>query len=132
MSIGQSQDDPTPSKEIVWLHGEIKTPPFSEDGRMEAGFFLRRIQDGEPIGMPISRPMPSIGPRCHELRVRDEQHNWRILYRIDPDAILIVDVFPKTTGQTPKAVIDTCEKRLSRYDEATKRPKGKTFGGKES
>jgi len=130
MSTGHSQEDPTPSKEIVWLHGEIKTPPFSEDGRIEAGFFLRRIQDGESIGMPMSRPMPSIGPGCHELRVRDGQHNWRIIYRIDPDAILIVDVFPKTTEHTPKAVIDTCEKRLSRYDEATKPPKGKKSGGK--
>lgn len=132
MSIGPTQENPTPSKDIVWLHGEIKTPPFSEEGRIEAGFFLRRIQNGESIGMPWSRPMSSIGPGCHELRVRDEGHNWRIIYRIDPDAILIVDVFAKTTQQTPKAVIDLCQNRLTRYDEATKLFRGKKPGGKKS
>ncbi len=64
--------------------------------------------------------MPTIGPRCHELRVRDESHNWRIVYRIDPDAILILEVFVKTTQQTPTRVIKVCQTRLSRYDEAAK------------
>ena len=66
--------------------------------------------------MPLSRPMPSIGARCHELRVRDEDHNWRIIYRIDHDRILLVDVFPKTAQQTPKHVIAACKARLKIYD----------------
>lgn len=57
----------------------IRTPPFSADARVEAGSLLRRLQEGGLIGMPHSRPMPSIGPRCHELRVRDAGHLWRIL-----------------------------------------------------
>lgn len=68
--------------------------------------------------MPDSRPMPSIGARCHELRVRDEGHNWRIVYRLDSDAILILEVFAKTTQQTPKQIIETCKRRLKKYDEA--------------
>jgi phage-related protein len=60
--------------------------------------------------------MPSIGAQCHELRVRDEGKNWRIIYRIDEDAILILEVFTKTTRTTPASVIDTCQKRLSKYD----------------
>src|SRR6266498_3586344 len=103
---------------LVWLQGEIKTPPFSEAARIEAGTLLRRLQEGESLGMPHSRPMPSIGPRCHELRVRDEGHNWRIIYRLDADAILIVEVFAKTTRETPKQVLDACQRRLRRYDEA--------------
>lgn len=105
-------------KAVVWLHGEIKTPPFSKEARVEAGALLRRLQEGESLGMPHSRPMPSIGSRCHELRVRDEDHNWRIVYRIDPDAIVIADVFAKTTRETPKHVIDACQRRLKRHDEA--------------
>jgi hypothetical protein len=35
--------------------------------------------------------MPSIGPYCHELRFPDRDQMWRIIYRIDPDAIIIVD-----------------------------------------
>ena len=74
------------------------------------------MQQGVSIGLPHSRPMPSIGERCHELRIRDAEKNWRIIYRIDDDAILIVEVFNKSTRTTPKNVIDICRKRLSRYD----------------
>lgn len=105
-------------KPLVWMHGEVKTPPFSKEARVEAGTLLRRLQEGESLGMPHSRPMPGIGPRCHELRIRDETRNWRIVYRVDDDAILVVEVFQKTTRQTPKHVIDTCRRRLKRYDQA--------------
>jgi len=108
-----SQDKP-----LVWHHGEVKTPPFSAAARQEAGMLLRRLQRGENLGMPHSRPMPAIGPRCHELRVRDENRNWRIIYRIDDDAIVIVEVFQRTTRQTPIVVIEVCQRRLSIYDSA--------------
>jgi phage-related protein len=104
-------------KPLVWLEGEIKTPPFTVAARIEAGTLLRRLQQGENIGMPHSRPMPSIGPACHELRIRDADQNWRIIYRIDPDGIVIVDVFAKRTGQTPQSVINRCQRRLRLYDE---------------
>lgn len=45
--------------------------------------------------MPHSRPLPIIGRRCHELRVRDEKDTWRIIYRLDSDAVIIVEVFSK-------------------------------------
>ena len=104
-------------KPLVWLEGEIKTPPFSTVARIEAGTLLRRLQQGENIGMPHSRPMRTIGKRSHELRVRDENQNWRIIYRVDSDAIVIVEVFAKKTGATPKRVIDKCKARLKAYDE---------------
>jgi phage-related protein len=104
-------------KPLVWLEGEIKTPPFSREARIEAGTLLRRLQQGENIGMPHSRPMPSIGARCHELRVRDENQNWRIMYRIDSDAIVIMEVFAKKMGATPKRVMVKCKARLRAYDE---------------
>ena len=103
-------------KPLVWLHGEVKTPPFSQEARIETGVLLRRLQQGENLGLPHSRPMPSIGAHCHELRVRDASKNWRIIYRIDNDAILILEVFHKTTRTTPDSIIDTCQKRLSKYD----------------
>jgi phage-related protein len=108
-------------KPLVWLHGEIRTPPFTKEARVEAGTLLRRLQEGEVLGLPSSRPMPSIGPRCHELRVRDENRNWRIIYRLDADAIVIAEVFAKTTRQTPKHVVTTCKRRLRLYDDAAKR-----------
>ena len=68
--------------------------------------------------MPHCRPMPAVGARCHELRVGDEGVTWRIVYRIDPDAIVIADVFAKKTAQTPPAVLEACRKRLKEYDDA--------------
>ena len=61
-------------------------------------------------------PDPSIGRRCHELRVADEKVSWRIVYRIDEDAIVILEVFSKKTGKTPKSIIDICRTRLREYD----------------
>jgi phage-related protein len=110
-----------PRKPLLRLRGEIKTPPFSMVARIEAGTLLRRVQEGESLGLPSSRPMPGIGARCHELRVRDAGRNWRIIYRIDPDAILIVDVFAKATRRTPKRIIDDCQARLRAYDDAARR-----------
>jgi len=68
--------------------------------------------------MPQSRPMPEIGRRCHELRIADGEHTWRIIYRVDPDAIVIVEVFSKKTRKTPANVIERCKQRLRAYDEA--------------
>lgn len=103
-------------KPLVWLEGEIKTPPFSAASRLEAGILLRRLQRGEQLSLPQSRPMPSIGPRCHELRINDENVAWRIIYRVDPDAIIILEVFKKKTNQTPKQIIEACRRRLRDYD----------------
>jgi phage-related protein len=103
-------------KPLVWLHGEVKTPPFSSAARLEAGVLLRMLQRGDRLGMPASRPMPSVGARCHELRIVDETVTWRIMYRLDEDAVVILEVFAKKSGQTPKHVIDTCKARRKRYD----------------
>ena len=103
-------------KPLAWWHGEVKTPPFSQEARIESGVLLRRLQQGETLGLPHSRPMPSIGAHCHELRIRDSDKTWRIIYRIDEDAILIVEVFQKTTQKIPTNIIDNCQKRLKKYD----------------
>ena len=103
-------------KPLVWLHGEIKTPPLSNARRIEAGYLLRQLQIGIKLSLPHSRPMPSIGARCHELRVNDENETWRIIYRIDHDAIVILDIFEKKTQKTPKSVIDNCQRRIRDYE----------------
>lgn len=107
---------PRADKPLAWLHGEIKTPPLSSEARIEAGLLLRRLQRGERLGMPHSRSMPAIGARCHELRIQDGDVTWRIIYRIDPDAIIICEVFAKKTQATPRSVIESCRRRLAAYD----------------
>ena len=105
-------------KPLAWLAGEVKTPPFSTAARIEAGFLLRRLQQGEVLKMPQSETLPEIGRRCHQLRIRDADHLWRIVYRTDPDAVVIAEVFDKKTGKTPRPIIAVCKRRLQEYDNA--------------
>ncbi len=102
-------------KDLVWLQGEIKSPPFSNDARIEAGVLLRKLQQGEKLSLPHSRPMPTIGPGCHELRVQDREVTWRIFHHIDADAIVLLAITDKKTRETPKRVLDTCRARLAQY-----------------
>jgi phage-related protein len=108
-------------KPLVWLRGEVKTPPFGQQARVEAGFLLRRVQAGQLLGLPESRPMPDIGPACHELRITDGPVSWRIVYHITPDAIVILDVFAKKTAATPKQVLVACRKRLAAFQHVTRK-----------
>ena len=103
-------------KPLRWLHGEVKTPPMSTAARREMGMLLRDLQEGEMLSLPHSRPMPSIGKRCHELRVIGEKKTWRLVYRVEWLAIVILDVFEKKTTKTPRSVIDTCQGRLKMYE----------------
>jgi phage-related protein len=124
--VAKDEDDTTSErpgrKPLAWLHGEIKTPPFTEEGGREAGQLLRLLQEGENLGMPQAEPLPLVGTRCGALRVRDGQHSWRIMYRVDPDAVLVLEVYAKKTKKIPKKVIDRCKKRLKDYDATAKKP----------
>lgn len=103
------------ARPLVWLKGEVKTPPFSSEARVEAGFLLRRLQQGESLGLPHSRPMPSIGSQCHELRVNDTNQTWRVVYYLASDAVVILDVFSKKSAGTPNDVLINCRRRLAAY-----------------
>jgi phage-related protein len=105
-------------KLLFWLNGEVKSPPFSKKARLEAGFLLRKLQQGINLSMPESRPMTNIGKHCHELRIPDGDKTWRVIYRLDEDAVVIAEVFQKRTRKTPKTVVDICERRLKDYDNA--------------
>ncbi len=107
-------------KPLVWLAGEIRTPPFSAGARVETGVLLRRLQRGETFGMPHARAMPSVGRRCLEVRVPDKTKSWRIMLRVDSDAIVIAEVFAKKSQKTSAKVIAACKKRLKQYDEIVK------------
>ncbi|MFH1833645.1 MAG: type II toxin-antitoxin system RelE/ParE family toxin [bacterium] len=106
----------TAHKPLVWLHGEVKTPPLSASARIEAGILLRKLQFGELLSLPQSRPLPTVGKQCHELRIVDAQSTWRIIYRLDAGAVVILEVFSKKTQTTPKSIIEACQRRLREYD----------------
>ena len=105
-------------KALIFLSGEIKTPPFSAAARQEAGDLLRQVQEGVKLSIPHSRPLPTLGPRCHELRVRDETVTWRIVYRADFDAVLVAAVFPKKSQALQDRMLEVCRQRFAAYDRA--------------
>ena len=111
-------------KPLVWLRGEVKTPPFGAEARIEAGFLLRRLQRGDTVELPQSRPMSGIGTACHELRIVDGHVNWRIMYHVAPQAIVILDVFAKKTAATPVRILAECRKRLAAFQQAVSGKKG--------
>jgi hypothetical protein len=57
-------------KPLVWLRGEVKSPPFSKDARLEAGFLLRRLQ-------PARRGSGSTMMRKSKQK-KLEENGWRI------------------------------------------------------
>lgn len=111
------------SKPLRWLSGEVKTPPMSLEARREMGFLLRQLQEGEILSLPHSRPMPSIGKACHELRVNDQNKTWRLFYFLDSVAVVILEEDEKKTQKTAQSKIETCRKRLKNYENAKRQRK---------
>lgn len=105
-----------PPKKLILYQTEIKTPPLSSAARVEVGQFLRKLLEGESLAMPHSRPMSTIGARVHELRVNDENQTWRLIYRLDKNEVLVVDLFSKKTEQTALADVRRSQGRLCAYD----------------
>jgi len=66
--------------------------------------------------MPASRPMQSLGRRIQELRIPDAFNTWRIIYRTDPDAVLILAALSKKSQVTPKWILKACVRRAKEYD----------------
>lgn len=60
--------------------------------------------------------MSSVGARCRELRIDDVNKTWRIVYRIDSDAIVILEIFEKKSQKTPKEMIENCKRRIRLYE----------------
>ena len=86
---------------------------FSKDARARLGRGLFRLQTGERIPMPSSRPMPSVAPGVSELRVRDEDGIFRVFYyTAAPQGVLVFHAFVKKTQRTPPLEIDLARKHL--------------------
>ena len=110
--LGDMEEMPWRETELFQVDERVASP--GSDDRNLTHMVLGLSMDHQSA----LRPMPVIGRRCHELRVLDGTATWRIVYRTDPDAIVILAVFAKTTRATPGSVIDNCVRRLKEYDDA--------------
>jgi phage-related protein len=81
--------------------------------RIAFGESLRLLQEGVTLGMPASRPMPSIAPGVDELRAKEPSGQYRAFYLKKSRAgILILRAFHKKTQETPKSEIRLAQTRL--------------------
>ena len=86
---------------------------FPESVREDLADALARLDEGHKLSMPLSRPMPAIGKRVHELRLRDASGIYRIIYVIlDVDGIWLLYAFKKKSQQTQLRDIELAKKRL--------------------
>lgn len=86
---------------------------FPEDIRGELADALARLDEGHTLGMPLSRPMPSIGKGVHELRFRDRAGIYRVIYvLVGGGSIYLLHAFMKKARETPQLNIDLAKKRL--------------------
>ncbi len=74
---------------------------------------LARLDEGHNLSMPLSRPMPSIGSGVHELRFRDRQGIYRVIYFVKRAGdIWLLHAFKKKTQATPLQNIELAKQRL--------------------
>lgn len=86
---------------------------FPKEARIRLGRGLYRMQLGEHVGMPNSRPMPAVAPGVSELRVRGEDGIFRVFYYMASSrGVLVFHAFVKKTQGTPPLEMELARKRL--------------------
>lgn len=95
---------------------------FPETARCEAGFELREVQKGnEPTDW---KPMSSIGAGVKEIRVKDKQGVFRVVYLVKYlDRVIVLHAFQKKTQKTAKKDLDLAKQRLKLVLEGVKNGK---------
>jgi phage-related protein len=83
---------------------------FPQRARRTAGFQLDRVQNG--LDPDDWKPMNTIGAGVREIRVRDADGAFRVIYMAKwSDAIYVLHCFQKKSGKTSKEDIDVARRR---------------------
>lgn len=86
---------------------------FPEEVRRELGKIIFDLQKGAKLSMPLSKPIPSVGPGVEELRIKDRAGAFRAFYLTrNANAVLIFHAFQKKTQKTPQKEIEIGKRRL--------------------
>jgi phage-related protein len=94
---------------------------FPVEVKRELGKAILDLQKGHTLGMPLSRPMPSVALGVEEIRIRDARGIYRVFYfKKSKRGILIPHAFVKKTQRTPQHELKLARRRLrelSYYEE---------------
>jgi phage-related protein len=94
-------------KALAFVRGE------EPDIRKQIGEALRDLQKGISLGLPLSRPMPTVASGAHELRVRSKTTAIRVFYFVKlTEAVVVFHAFQKKTQKTPTHELAIGRQRL--------------------
>jgi len=99
-------------KPIVWLgSARADLRAFPSEARQEAGFQLRRVQQGlSPMDW---RPMSDIGPGSVEIRIH-AAGEYRVFYVAKfSEAAYVLHAFHKQGQKTPQREIEIAQRRYA-------------------
>ena len=100
--------------EIEWNKQTLKrVKNFPNDIKREIGYLIFKLQIGEYLKMPFSRPIPILGKNCHELRIKGKDDTYRAFYFLKiKKKIILFHAFQKKSQKTPQKEIETGKKNL--------------------
>ncbi len=99
-------------KQVRWIgDSRERISAFPDEARREAGYQLERVQAGkDPADW---KPMPSVGLGINEIRVREDNGAFRIIYVAKfEEAVYVLHAFHKKARKTAKQDIDLARQRF--------------------
>ena len=86
-------------REVVWHTKALeKLRTFPECVRKDLGYLIHRLQMGDALTSPYSKPMKGVEIGVSELRVKDDSGAYRVFYYLKTNhGILIFHAFVKKT-----------------------------------
>ena len=102
-----------PIKPVEFLGDSLdRLREFPDDAKQDAGYQLDRVQNG--LQPDDFKPMPTIGKGVEEIRVRDDNGTFRVIYTARlADAVYVLHAFQKKTQATSKRDIDLAKQRFA-------------------
>jgi len=104
--------------EVLCYQGDYPANVYPWLDLRRRGVVIRYLEPTEPGAITTDLVQQALTPRTRLVALAS--CHFFTGYRIDVDAIVIADVFQKTTAQTPVHVIEDCRRRLRRYDAASR------------
>lgn len=100
-------------KELIWVgSARADLSALPEDARRQLGFDLREVQRGR--GARDWKPMPTIGAGVVEIRVREANGAFRLLYVAKfAEAIYVLHAFQKKTQKTSALDLELARSRYA-------------------
>lgn len=88
---------------------------FSGKAKQDLFELIGDLSSGFSLSMPLSRKMIGMGKGVNELRLKDKDGIYRVIYFIKKkEGIYLIHAFKKKTQKTPQKNIDLAMKRIKR------------------